>query len=185
MDDMHEDVQDIADILEMSRQTAEETIFLEAQEASRIAAMEDLYDDIANQMKDTMVHKPYARRRIIAVAGLDTVVLMGGDEHVRDVRDQIIADMFSDTPIEDDPLFAEAEQIMNEFGEDVLVARLMELHEQMTKMEEAEEEAKQVKTLTPEENRKLIAQKRLEFFEKRKIETPGPAHSLSTTRHIE
>ena len=184
--------------LELSRQNAarnEEARLLEARMMSRQNAENDLYEDIRMQMEEYMVDKPHARRRIIAVAGLDSVLLMGGDEHVRVVRDEIMNDIYSDIPVQMDPLFAEAEHILAEFGDDPLVERLMAIHEAMSRKEKEAEEAsmKAIRNAmnaaraasaaaaavaapapapapgpTPANNRRTLAAKRDAMFDKKK-----------------
>jgi hypothetical protein len=109
--------------------------FAMAQNASRGVAENNLYMDAAMEMRESMVDKPDARRRLILGTGLDTLVLKTGDKYFESIRDYLLETRYAPAPADEDPQFLQAQDILLG-AEDPLMARLEEVHESMLAEEE-------------------------------------------------
>jgi hypothetical protein len=109
--------------------------FAMAQNASRGVAENNLYMDAAMEMRESMVDKPDARRRLILGTGLDTLVLNTGDKDIEALRDYLLETRYDPAPADEDPQFLQAQDILLG-AEDPLMARLEEVHESMLAEEE-------------------------------------------------
>lgn len=107
---------------------------------SNQSANDELFEDISAQML-SLVGNPNARLRLIAIAGLDTILKsVGGNNsyplngeglttgNLRTIRDQMLTKVPDSSPIEGDEDYILAMDQIHNFGNDPLVNRLTDLH---------------------------------------------------------